>query len=685
MSERKYLPKSLQDAMSTRDTGEAKVPSMPVVKTGDAQIDNAFRKVKEIFDVQNGAAGNKWEKVVRVRDIKGVAEMASALQSQPKDVKPGDLVLNMNGGLSATVAVDTFAKMIMDLPLYKDLIKRLDDPKRFDNLPGEVRDILLKSIADEAFIVGTQIRELEIKHESLNRSIAIWSREITAAVSSASAGVRDLSFAVAERDFAQAGKITQLEASLGNYYQDGTTGRVMLEQQMTVTADRISGLMGQYTVKVQAGGIMAGIGMSASENKAGVADSAIIMMANKFAFVLPTYVPPTRTMPVIDQDGNQVIDPKTGLPMTYNQVRVEDIPVNQGGVPFGIDANGMYVNTTVYIKGSMRVDTGGKTLIDGLRGSVDIGVSGNSWSDTVARQAVWAAIGKAGTATTNNHLVIGDTVMISNVVGTFSFSASRMWNGSAWASPGVIINGDMVVQGSIGATKIDTRGLEIKDASGNIIFSSGVPLNVNRVGGLGALATQDFTWLNNLRWSNGSTVQEGQIVSQYNPIRPENVGTYFSGAIIDTAYIKYGAVQTLQVAGGAVTAMVPGVGSDRDVTTSDAVALVRVPAMPAGSSGIVITGTTSVTSLDPDPSAAGWARMYVIREDKPGVAVDGKKIHVAGKTYDPWVSSITVFDSAPRSVETIYYLSIEIIPNYNGENKALHFKNSMMTATGGKR
>lgn len=514
------LPPSLREAMATRDTGEVRKPGLPVLKTADPQINAWAAKLKEIVDVQSGAAGNKWEKLVTVRDIKDVGMMAAVLQAQPKDIKPGDIVLNLGGGLSATISVDSFAKSILDHPLYKDLVKRLDDPSRFDNIPREVREIVLKSIADEALTRGAAIKELSLKHDSLERSLAIWGRETTAAIRNAAAGVRNLEWATAETNFAQAGKLTQLEASLGNYYQDGTPGRASLESEMTVTADRVTGLRSQYTLKVQAGGALAGYGIAATEVD-GVPSSAFIIQADKFAIVSPSYVGGLNASPPVET------------------------------VPFGVDAGGIYMNTNVYIKGTMRVDTGGKTLIDGLRGSVNINATNSFWSDTTARQAVWAALGKTGSATNNNHLVIGDQVMISSFDG--AFSQAKMWNGSSWITPGVVVNGSMVVDGSLSATKIDTRGLTIKDASGNVIFSSGVPLSVGRVSGLGALATQDFTWVNNLRWSNSAVVSENQLASTNNPIRPENVSTFFSGAIIDTAYIKYNAVDTLRVAGGSVT------------------------------------------------------------------------------------------------------------------------------------
>ncbi|MFT2520795.1 hypothetical protein ACMWQB_31885, partial [Escherichia coli] len=59
--------------------------------------------------------------------------------------------------------------------------------------------------------------------------------------------------------------VLQLQASLGNYYQDGKPGRAMLEQEMTVLAGYSEGLRAQYTLKVQAGGALAGYGIAAEE------------------------------------------------------------------------------------------------------------------------------------------------------------------------------------------------------------------------------------------------------------------------------------------------------------------------------------------------------------------------------------------------------------------------------------
>lgn len=60
--------------------------------------------------------------------------------------------------------------------------------------------------------------------------------------------------------------------------------------------------------------------------------------------------------------------------------------------------------------------------------------------------------------------------------------------------------GEMVVDGSITASKIDTRGLDIRDAGNNVIFSAGHALSVANVAGLGAFAT-----LNGVTSGNVST------------------------------------------------------------------------------------------------------------------------------------------------------------------------------------
>jgi hypothetical protein len=407
--------------------------------------------VAERLETREGTRGNRFERAVTLRELEDATKSLTDL-AVSKTPAPGEVLIDLGGGLTAAVAIDQFVAELKSTRLYTDLQRRLDDPNRFNDLAVEVRSILLKSIADEAAARGADIRRTETLIQDSNRSLAIAVEEVTAAVGTSAAGVRELTSAVATSTSATAVKVTQLESSLGNYYQDGTAGRAVLESTLTTQANFTTGLRAQYTLKVQAGGALAGFGIAATEIN-GTPSSAFIISADKFAIVAPNY------------SGGLTTTPDNNL------------------VPFGVDADGIYMNTNVYVRGTMKVDTGGKTLANGLRGSLNLSVTASAWSDTTARQAVWTALGNAGSAVNNNHLVIGDTVTISNSASPPTYVQTKYWNNSAWTDSGVIINGNLLVDGSIAAGKIDARGLTIKDASGNIILNAGSSEFVGNVTG----------------------------------------------------------------------------------------------------------------------------------------------------------------------------------------------------------
>ncbi len=504
--------------LAVRDTGPAKMPGLPAISTGNAGLDQWARAVAERLEVREGNRGNPYERAVTVREF---AEMAKAVEKMEPVVEAVDAILGGGGAGSASRAIDAFTKSIKELPLYKDLMKRLDDPSRFDKLPAEIREVVLRSITEEAAKRGAEINRVEKIVQDVNRSLSFEVKTVTAAVQQAQAGIREVTFTTAEANFAQAGKITQLEASLGNYYQDGTPGRALLEEQMTVTADKLAGLSSQYTLKVQAGKAVAGIGLAATENTDGSATSAFIVSAEKFAIVNPsTYT--------------------AGLTNTPDPAHI----------PFGVDANGIYMNSNVYVKGQMRVDTGGKTLIDGLRGSVLVLQQHGAWSDTLARNLVWTKIGKTGAPTNNNHLVIGDQVTIGSV--------TKYWMGSGWMDQGVVINGNLIVDGSVSASKVNTNGLIVRDQNGSPILGSGVNLPERYIDGLGKLARQNQIFIGSDSGAtdlsaDGTNVYLKDFISRFRKASAANMVTFMEYGAIDSAYIKEAAIDTLWIAGNAVT------------------------------------------------------------------------------------------------------------------------------------
>ena len=550
-----------------RDTGRARLPALPPTNAQDPSLRNWMSAVAERLEVREGSRGNPFERAVTVRELE--AATAGLVQITAQGQAQRDGAFPIGNGLSASINIERFADSIRNTRLYRDLMKRLDDPTRFDHLASEIRSVLLKSIADEAAARGADIQRNETLIQDANRSLAMAVQEITAALGDNSAGIRELQAAYVNSSQATAVKVTQLESSLGKYYQDGSAGRVKLEQEMITQASYVDGLRGQYTLKIQAGGALAGFGLAAEEVN-GVPSSAFIINADKFAIVSPNY------------SGGLTASP------------------NMNHIPFGVDANGIYLNNNVYVRGQMRVDTGGKTLADGLRGSLDIAATGASWSDTRARQAIWGALGNPGSAPNNNHLVIGDAVTIS--LGYFV--ETRYWTGSGWEVPGAVINGNLLVQGSVAANKIDTRGLTIKDDNGKVIFGAGTALDKSwvkglgslasqnsvsssqvtglgslasqnsvsssqvtglgslasqnsvsssQVTGLGSLATQSDVFIgSNVKLPDGSTLNTGDFVNRLSKIGANNISSFMEAGAIGNAYIGNAAIHRANIANAAI-------------------------------------------------------------------------------------------------------------------------------------
>lgn len=125
----------------------------------------------------------------------------------------------------------------------------------------------------------------------------------------------------------------------------------------------------------------------------------------------------------------------------------------------------------------------------GARGNVDIAAVTNSsvWSDS---EAV-AALSAAGYGAPKSR----DMVTLYKADRTFS--VQKMYNGSVWVAVDYVYNGNMFIKGSILPEAIDTRGLTIKDASGNVILSSGTNLDKSRINanfGANLLYNGDFSF-----------------------------------------------------------------------------------------------------------------------------------------------------------------------------------------------
>ena len=131
----------------------------------------------------------------------------------------------------------------------------------------------------------------------------------------------------------------------------------------------------------------------------------------------------------------------------------------------------------------------GSTGPVGTRGSASASIASDAadWNITLANQAIATLITNAGG--TQTAPAPGDTVTeYFPASGTPTWIQTRYWAGSyGWTQYSVWINGNLLVTGSVTgdalaantvtANKIDSRGLSIKDAAGNVILAAGTPLD----------------------------------------------------------------------------------------------------------------------------------------------------------------------------------------------------------------
>lgn len=307
---------------SRHATAPARLPAIAVPDRLDDGVLTAIRAIAEHLEVMRGRRGNAWEAVVTQRDLQELGLDKAVIMNGSAN---GTVLVGGRGGFRP-VDFDAFAESIRNTKLYRDLLRRLDDADRFNDLPEKVKALLLPALSKIAAERHADIVRTDHKLQTANESFAAQVTEVTAAVQGSLAGVRETLYAHADENRATAGRITQVEARVST--AEGDIAAV--ETSMTAVADRATGLEAQYTLKLNAGGAIAGIGLAATDPIDSEATSAIYLLANKFAFIQPTEV--------VGTDVNATSPPATRI-------------------PFGIDSDG-----TVYVSGTMRVGSGGPTL-----------------------------------------------------------------------------------------------------------------------------------------------------------------------------------------------------------------------------------------------------------------------------------------------------------------------------------
>ena len=100
----------------------------------------------------------------------------------------------------------------------------------------------------------------------------------------------------------------------------------------------------------------------------------------------------------------------------------------------------------------------------------------------------------------------GDTVTFTN--GT-DYVYTITHNGTNWNPPGTVIDGSLLVTGSVTASKINSNGLSIRDGTGNIILSAGSSLQ-DQAGNGSNLAANASLSANNQTWDIYTSTSGGR-------------------------------------------------------------------------------------------------------------------------------------------------------------------------------
>jgi hypothetical protein len=194
-----------------------------------------------------------------------------------------------------------------------------------------------------------------------------------------------------------------------------------------------------------------------------------------------------------------------------------------------------------------------------------------------------------------NGLIGGFGVYNDGSTVEAGFDVDTFWVGRTGANkkkPFIITDGIVYIDSAfiskLTADQIDTRNLTIKDAEGKVLFGGGTGLGVdsifgigtlasmssvssgdvmglgpfatkttiqsNEVSGLGTLATENTVKLgSNVTFPDGSVINSVDLVSRLSKINKNTISTFMDGAAITNAYIGNAEVNTLKIAGEAVT------------------------------------------------------------------------------------------------------------------------------------
>jgi hypothetical protein len=334
-----------------------------------------------------------------------------------------------------------------------------------------------------------------------------------------------------------------------------------LEQRFTAQKSLNDGLKAEYTIKLDVAGNVAGYGIYA-----GATTSEFVANVGRFAVTTPQSLISLRTISTVYAQGAIARvagqDSKTLVCKIGGTTGTGALAVGNIGT--------LIVDGSVTWQVASRVPLAVQAVPTQINGQdVPAGVyfdAGYILNATIQNaQIADLAVDDAKIA----DLDVGKLTAGSIAVGEYIQSTGFVTGSAGWK-----INGDGTaefaaasIRGQLTASQIDSRGLSIKDANGNVILSAGTPLTTSNISGLGTLATKnsvsattEVTGLGTLAtksavsWNTDiSNIPAFGGFAYISSITSANISTYIASAAIGTAYISNAAITNALIANAAVT------------------------------------------------------------------------------------------------------------------------------------
>lgn len=420
---------------------DKKVPGVPSINgIQDPEIRRAMQSLVDGWRVRNGDSNDQGAQFITRDDLKGYLE--TGLWARGRNNLMGttpDIPMTRGGiGVAFRALINNIIAEIQNSLLWKRLSSSID---KLDGPNGVLARIGLTETGLRQYINVT-----DTKIEAIDAILVKPDGTTLAAV-------------VDERVAEVADSISRA-LSQTTLQTMANGGSVLAQQALLINQpynieDTIEA---SWNVKFDLDGYVVGAGLGV-EGKGGTYTSQFLVRADRFAIgspttpdVFPFIVDTVNGSSVIAMNGQVYIGASTAEELATNA----SVPaINYIGA-FAtaptttlLKKNAVYKNTSDGNSYILLENGGawglyiekGADGVAGTRGSVTRYASGSYWSDSTAFSAV------GGTA------VIGDTVTISD--GS-SFAQTRYWGGSAWLSPGVVIDGNLIVGGTLTASRLNS-------------------------------------------------------------------------------------------------------------------------------------------------------------------------------------------------------------------------------------